>query len=298
MIYLGINGGFGGGYQDASVCFLQNGKVLFAAEEERFNRIKFSPGVLPFLSIKKGIDYLKISATEIGNICLHGVTWEGDNAKRIKEYLNHHFGINGEVRFYHHHVCHAASTFFASGFEESLVITMDSSGDGVSTQISKWNKDGYVILDSYLRPQSLGFYYSMITQYCGFKRDADEYKLMGLAPYAGENVNIDLSFLLNFSAGKYFLDEEYLNGFIEGRPSPTKQELLFNSKFEKKIGFPSRKPGSDISEKHIQLAAAGQKQLEKTVIDFVNYWINLCDFCIIFLRLDQLQFQFHKYLHY
>lgn len=272
MFYLGINGGFGGGYQDASACFLADGQIQFAAEEERFSRIKYSPGVLPHFSIREGLKYLQISPADVKTIALHGIMWPGDSDKKISEYLYHNFKIKGKIKKYHHHNCHAASTFYSSGFKDALVISMDSSGDGLSTQISKWNRSGYVVLDSYKRPQSFGFFYSLITQFCGFSRDADEYKLMGLSSYAKKKVKNDLSFLLNFSKGKYTINEKYLKGFQEGKPSPSKQELLFNQEFVKKIGFQSRNPNSELSANYVQLAADAQRQLEKTVVGLIKFW--------------------------
>ncbi len=272
MIYLGINGGFGGGYQDAAACFMRDGKILFAAEEERFSRVKFSPSVLPLLSLQKGIEYLRIKSSDISHIALHGEIWQGNKTAKVAEYLKRNFGISGEIHFYNHHLCHAAASYYASALENALVITMDSSGDGISTQISKWNASGYEILKTYTRPQSLGFFYSLITQYCGFRRDADEYKLMGLAPYSKSETLPDISFLLKVEKGQYHIDNQYLNGFVEGTPAPDKQESLWNSNFEQKLGFPPRIPGTPMDEKYIDLAKAAQAQLEQVFIELISHW--------------------------
>lgn len=273
MIYLGINGGFGGGYQDVSACFVREGKIIFAAEEERFNRIKFSPGVLPLLTIKHGLSKLKIDAREIGVVAMHGVTWSGDNETKIKNFFRLHFGISPEIRFYHHHDCHSASVYYTSGVRDALVITIDSSGDGVSTRVSSYSGINRRIIQEYKRPQSLGFFYSAITQYCGFKRDSDEYKLMGLAPYGKGLETINLDFLLSWNGQRYTIDEKFFNGFNSGKPAPSRQEFLFSNFFQQKIGF---EPISfnDFSDNIKRLAFSAQKQLEDVVLKLVEYHLS------------------------
>lgn len=189
---LGINGGVRPGYQDISAVLMCNGKIIAAIEEERLNRIKYTAGHLPVLSVK---EVLKIGGVGIQNVSLvafHGSTWHEGIDDAVKKHFENYFGHCPPVKRYHHHACHAASVFHPSGFDEALVITVDGSGDAVSTQILLAGKGGFKILETYERPQSLGFFYSMFTQLCGFTRDADEYKLMGLAAYGNPSAfNLD-----------------------------------------------------------------------------------------------------------
>jgi len=270
MIYLGINGGFGGGYQDIAACFIRDGKIVFAAEEERFNRIKFSPGVLPLLSIKQGLSYLKLVASEIKVVAMHGVTWSEDKESKIKSYFRFHFGISPEIRFYHHHDCHAASVFYTTSVNDALVFSMDSSGDGISTRITSFKGDQKKIIQDYERPQSLGFFYSAITQYCGFKRDADEYKLMGLAPYGKDLERVNLDFFLRWDKQEYIIDEIFFNGFEPQRPAPSRQELLFSQMLQQELA--SGPYHFEFSNDKIKsLAFSAQKQLEDVLISLVEY---------------------------
>ena len=270
MIYLGISGGFGGGYQDVAACFIRDGKIIFAAEEERFNRIKFSPGVLPLLSIRQGLSYLKIEAKEIGVVAMHGATWSGDKENKIKTYFKYHFGISPEIRFYHHHDCHAASVYYSSDLNDALVFSMDSSGDGVSTRISSFKGNDKKIIQDYVRPQSLGFFYSAITQYCGFKRDADEYKLMGLAPYGKEFERVNLDFFLRWESQQYVINEKIFDGFEPGRPAPGRQELVFSNLLQQHLG--SGPFQFDFSNPTIKsLAYSAQKQLEDILYSLVKH---------------------------
>jgi predicted NodU family carbamoyl transferase len=88
-------------------------------------------------------------------VAFHGSTWQASIDDVLKSHFENYFGYCPLVKRYHHHVCHAASTYYASGFEEALVITTDGSGDGVSTSISIGNKNGLQIIKEFELPQSL-----------------------------------------------------------------------------------------------------------------------------------------------
>jgi carbamoyltransferase len=187
MYILGINGGFGGGYQDASACIYADGKIIAAVEEERLTKIKFSPGAFPLLAIKEVLLLADISINAVDIIAFHGSTWKGNISFDLQLFFEHHFGYCPEIRRYHHHTAHAASTYHLSGFNNALVISIDNSGDGISSQIMIGNGNNLTLLHQWSRPNSFGTFYSCMTQLAGFNRDADEYKLMGLAPYGDKN---------------------------------------------------------------------------------------------------------------
>ena len=168
-------------------------------------------------------------------------------------------------------MAHAAGAFYSSGFEKSMIITIDNSGDGISTQLAAGDGSKIEILEQYNRPQSLGIFYSAITQYCGFKKESDEYKLMGLAAYAKEqNNNLD-SFLSVDYNNKYVLNEKYIYPFQPDRPQPSQQQLLYSDKLIELIGFEPRIPGTEISEKYIELAATAQRKFEEALIAQVRF---------------------------
>ena len=178
MYILGINGGFGGGFQDPCACLYAEGKIIAAVEEERLNKIKFSTGFFPLKSIQEVMSVENISMKDISIVAFHGITWQAQAEEDIRNFFLHHFGCCPEIKRYHHHIAHAASSFYLSGFDEALVVTMDNSGDGISSQIMIGKNGNLELIKNWQRPNSFGTYYSCITQLVGFDRDSDEYKLM------------------------------------------------------------------------------------------------------------------------
>jgi carbamoyltransferase len=183
MIILGINGGVRLGYQDVSAVLIRDGKLLAAVEEERLSRVKHSPGQLPYLSIIEVLSIANVKITEVDIVATHGSTWGEQYDEVLRSYFKYTFGHSPRFIRYHHHLCHAASAFYASGMQEAMVLTIDASGDGISLQKAIGKNDELIIEEQITRDNSLGIFYSMMTQFCGFTRDTDEYKLMGLAPY-------------------------------------------------------------------------------------------------------------------
>lgn len=267
---LGINGGLAPGYQDISAVLIQNGKVIAAFEEERLNRIKHSPGHLPVLAIKEVLDIGKVKIKDVSVVAYHGGTWQNTIDTVLKNHFEAYFGYCPEIKRYHHHDCHAASAYFASGFKKSLIITVDGSGDGVSTQIAIGKQNDIEVIYRYARPQSLGLYYSMFTQLCGFMRDADEYKLMGLAAY-GDAKKINLDDVLHIDENGYSFNEKCLIDMPFGTPSPHRYNMLFTHHLTSILNS-SRRQG-EITEIYKNIAAAAQFQLEKSLVTLVKKYV-------------------------
>jgi carbamoyltransferase len=273
MYILGINGGFGGGYQDTCACLYANGKIIAAVEEERLNKIKFSTGIFPLKSIQEVLSIGKITLNEVSIVAFHGSTWQAKIEVDIRNFLLHHFGVCPDIKRYHHHDAHAASSYYLSGFDEALVVTMDNSGDGISSQIMIGKNGRLELLKNWQRPNSFGTFYSCITQLAGFNRDADEYKLMGLAPY-GNKEAFDFNFLLdNDETGNYTLNQNYIYPVSKGQSFPNKQIPLYNQLLLDKLNI---KDAFSVKQTDTQkdLAASAQYQLEKSVCKWLNYWIN------------------------
>lgn len=268
MYILGINGGVRLGYQDISASLIKDGKTIFAIEEERLNRIKFSPGQLPELSIYKCLDYAGISISEIDYIASHGSTWGTTYENILKSYFTDTFGFCPPILFVHHHDAHAASAFFGSGYDEAMILTMDASGDGVSTQLAIGKENEINLFKRYSRPNSLGIFYSIITQLCGFRRDSDEYKLMGLAAY-GDSNRYDFSRMLNYNNGELFFDESFLKPIKLGESQPTRQEMAYSLKLIEMLG-PRRLKTNPITQNYMDIAASAQKQFEKVIVDMLT----------------------------
>ncbi|MFN8284430.1 MAG: carbamoyltransferase C-terminal domain-containing protein [Chitinophagales bacterium] len=272
MYILGINGGFGGGYQDGCACLYADGKIMAAVEEERLNKIKFSTGIFPLLSIKEVLSLANISMQDISIVAFHGVTWQGNIEEDIRNFLLHHFGYCPTIKRFHHHNAHAASSFYLSGFDEALVFTMDNSGDGISSQIMLGKNGKLELVKNWERPISFGAFYSAITQLAGFNRDADEYKLMGLAPFGNPDAYDFSDFLFYTTDGNYELNKNYIYPVEQGKSFPNKQIPLYSDALLQKLEIEN---SCAIRNTQIQkdLAASAQKQLEKTVIEWINFWI-------------------------
>lgn len=268
MIILGINGGVRLGYQDVSAVLIRDGKLLAAVEEERLSRVKHSPGQLPYLSIIEVLSIANVKITEVDIVATHGSTWGEQYDEVLRSYFKYTFGHSPRFIRYHHHLCHAASAFYASGMQEAMVLTIDASGDGISLQKAIGKNDELIIEEQITRDNSLGIFYSMMTQFCGFTRDTDEYKLMGLAPY-GDSKKTDLSFLIEYGNGDYRVNCDYMQAYPLGQPQGSRQQAAFSNELTKKLGNP-RIPNNPMDEHYINVAAASQALLEDVLCDVVK----------------------------
>ncbi len=272
MYILGINGGVRMGYQDISAVLVKDGVVIAAIEEERLNRIKNSPNQLPERAIVEVLSIGEITIQDIGIVATHGSTWGDQYQEVLTGYFKNTFSYVPRIERYHHHDCHAASAFYHSGYDEALVISIDGSGDGVCTQISIGDANGLKLLHRFERPNSLGLFYSLVTQFCGFKKDSDEYKLMGLASY-GDADNYDFDWLLKLKDhGQYELDTSYLVEIKPGQPQPSKQEMFFNQKLMDELGT-NRRKGEPLDARFKDIAAGAQRHLEQAIINVVKHYI-------------------------
>ncbi len=268
MIALGINGGVRAGYQDVSAVLLRDGSVVAAVEEERLSRVKHSAGQLPFLAVHEVLSLGGISIREVDVIATHGSTWGVQYEDVLKEYFMYNFGHCPRILRYHHHLCHAASAYYASGMDEAMIITVDASGDGISLQKAIGRGVHLDVKEQITRDNSLGLFYAMMTQFCGFNRDTDEYKLMGLAPY-GNPESIDLSFLLEWGNGTYQVNADFMKQYAPGKPQGSRQQAVFNQNLLQRLGSP-RVPGSIMDERFVNIAAATQRMLEEAICEVVQ----------------------------
>ncbi len=193
-------------HADSSACLIVNGKLEFAIEEERLNRIKHTSD-LPILSIKECLKQTGVSENEITHIAFN--TNPNSNFFRklkflikkfnfknnfVKRYLDKkilndvfkkNFKLNKNVKFHfvEHHTSHISSAFYASKFDKAIGLSIDGSGDFTSMMISECSKKEIKIKKKVFFPDSLGIFYHAMTQFIGFKNFGDEYKMMGLASY-------------------------------------------------------------------------------------------------------------------
>jgi carbamoyltransferase len=265
MMILGISGGFYVGSQEASAALFQDGELVAAVEEERLCGEKFARGRMPTRAIHAVLAEGGITLDAVDVVATSWPTYP-DFRKRLEEYLSFSFGHCPPIQQYDHHLCHAASTYFASGFDDAMIATYDLSGDNTSTAI--WRGKGSRI-DEVLRikrPNSLGIFYSVITQYLGFARDSDEYKVMGLAAYG--TPEFDLDFFLRANGGAYELDLDYTR-YADHSDTGNRDECLFGPKLEPALKLAPRRRGAPITRDHMNLAASCQSRLEEVVIDML-----------------------------
>ena len=268
MYIIGINGGLRLGYQDTSAVLIKDGEVISAIEEERLNRIKHAPGQLPLRSIQWLLEKNSLSIKDVDVVASHGSTWGDWFPKTLRDFFLFHFGHSPRMHVVHHHDAHAASTFYASGFNEAMILSIDGSGDGVSTQLAIGKGTDLKVSQRYHRPDSLGLFYSLFTQYCGYIRDRDEYKLMGLSSYGSRNA-FDFGWLLEHESGSYHLNTDFIKEIKTGMPQPTKQEMAFNENFLKKLKK-KRLKHEPLTQHYKDVAASAQELLEQVVIGIVR----------------------------
>lgn len=264
MYILGINGGVRAGYQDVSAVLLKDGAIIYAIAEERLNRRKHSAGQLPFLAIKKALAYANISMQDIAYVATHGSTWGEEYEKVVEEYLRYSFGHSPKIIRIHHHLAHAASAYYGSAFNECMILTIDASGDGISMQKAIGKNGTIEIIEQVPRTNSLGIFYSMMSQFCGFTRDTDEYKLMGLAPY-GDSTKIDLSEVLHVAKDTFELNNDFLKEIKAGAPQGSRQQAAFSNKLVQLLGEP-RIAVNELTQYYKDVAAAAQNSLNKAII--------------------------------
>jgi len=268
-IILGINGGTRPGNQDSSASIIKDGKIVSCIEEERFTRIKHAPGVLPENSIKFCLKEAKISIKDVDYVVFAGKTY--DNMKQIlSNFFNLKFRYCPKIYLIDHHLAHASSAFYTSGFENGFIITADLSGDSKSTVLFYADKTGIKEIKSYSKPNSLGLFYATITQYLGFRYDNDECKTMALAGFKSKT-NCIINDFLQIKNNEYFINTKYLvDGIMPGKTNPSRQEPLFSKYFTDKLKNKARFENEKIKEFYLSVAKTAQEQLEQSYFALIN----------------------------
>lgn len=267
MKVLGLAGGFHLGSCDAAAALLVDGRLVAHVEEERLTRHKHSFSRPALRSIRQVLSIANLKISDIDYVAFYVESYS-EAEREIREHIVFNFGECPPIKLVHHHKAHAASTFFASGWDESTVITLDWSGDGVSSSI--WHGNGPTLSNVKMvpRPNSLGMFYAAMTQFLGFDR-GDEYKVMGLAALGNPSVNMDQ--ILDVSGSVYQFNDQIL--------SPQNQSLhqcVFELDSELLDKNYRRLPNEKITQQHMDLASSVQNSFEQAVINLVQLGIELC----------------------
>ncbi len=280
-------------YHDSAACLLKDGKIIAAAQEERFSRKKHDPRY-PHHAIEFVLKYSNMKLSEIDQIVFFEkpflkferlletyvafaprgfVSFAKAMPLWIKEKLfqknllfnklkkhDENFKSDENIFFSDHHLSHAASAFFPSPFEEAVVLTADGVGEWATTTVAVGKKNDLEIKKEIHFPHSLGLLYSAFTYYTGFKVNSGEYKLMGLAPYGSPIYEDKVKELVDIKDdGTFRLDQKYFN-YATGL-------TMTNEKFHNLFGQKPRDPKIEkITQFHMDIAASIQKVTEEIMI--------------------------------
>ena len=270
-------------YHDSAAALLSDGKIIAAAQEERFTRKKqdssFPINAVKYCLAQGGVGPGGLDAvafydkpiTKFARILetYFGVAPKGLNSfmMAIPLWLRQKLWIPLEIEkslelcgikepvelfFPEHHESHAASAFFPSPFESAAILTMDGVGEWATSTLGRGNNNKIEIMEDLHFPHSLGLLYSAFTYFTGFKVNSGEYKLMGLAPYGKPKYAQQIyDHLLDLKDdGSFRLNMDYF-GYLDGLK-------MTNSRFAKLFGGPERSPESEITEREMDLASSIQ----------------------------------------
>ena len=284
-------------YHDSAATILIDGKIIAAAQEERFTRIK-NDSSYPINAINFVLKYAKLELNEIDQIIFFEKpflkferlleTYVGFAPRGFKSFAkampiwlkeklfqkkllfnkfkeqDKKFTDQNKIFFSEHHISHAASAFFPSPFEEALILTADGVGEWATTTVAVGKSNKLEIKKEIHFPHSLGLLYSAFTYYTGFKVNSGEYKLMGLAPY-GKAIFVDKIYnLIDIKDdGSYRLNQKYFD-YATGLK-------MINSKFNSLFGQKPRNPKKEkLTQFHMDIAASIQKVTEEIMIKMVK----------------------------
>ncbi len=278
-------------YHDSAACLVQDGKIVAAAQEERFTRKKhdfeFPKHAVGFCLKQGGITvrdlnfvafyekpFLKFERI-LETYLAYAPKGFPSFVKAIPLWIKHRLWIpdlirkeldyDGKIIFPEHHESHAASAFFPSPFEHAAILTADGVGEWTTASFGHGSGNHFEI-DSEIRfPHSLGLLYSAFTYYTGFRVNSAEYKVMGLAPY-GEPKYVDLILkeLIDLKDdGSFKLNMSYFN-YCSGL-------TMTNDKFHKLFGAPPRKAETKIGERDMDLARSVQVVTEEVMLRMARH---------------------------
>jgi carbamoyltransferase len=268
VFVLGVHGTFGRSDLDTSAALVSDGRIVAAAEEERFSRNKHATGVMPEQAIRYCLAEAGIGLADVDCVAFPRTTW-GDVEPRLKAFFDYRFGCCPDIRMVHHHLAHAASAFYVSGEESALVVTVDMSGDGVSLGVYRGDGLRLTCVHEEPYPNSLGLFAAMMTQHLGFRSNNGEYKVMGLAAY-GEP-SIDLNWLLEVDSSGYRFHDEFLHAEKRSRYPLFHTEQLPMVGAEAARRLPrGRMDDEGFTHEHADLAASVQLAIEEAVLAVVK----------------------------
>ncbi len=298
MIIVGVNAYHG----DSSACLLVDGKLIAAAEEERFRRLKHWAG-FPSEAIRYCLQEAKVSLGDVDHFAINrdpkanllkkvgfsigkrpDLKFVRDRLRNanavasIEDELDRAFpasNLRAKVHNIEHHRAHLASAFFVSPFDEAVAVSVDGFGDFASAAWGVGKQNNIEVEDKVYFPHSLGIFYQALTQFIGFPHYGDEYKVMGLAPY-GEPKYMDAmrQIVLLLPDGSFQLNLKYFRHYrekmvYEGDNGIPSVSTLFSPALSELLGQ-ARDKDDLIEQKHKDIARSAQAMYEEAFFHLVN----------------------------
>lgn len=274
-------------YHDSAACLVRDGRVVAAAQEERFSRVRFD-AEMPWRAIQSCLELGGIGMQDVEVVSFYekpllrfdramttfvhrwpagrrafsatAADWFRQRL-RLKALLHSELGWRGRVVYAAHHEAHAASAFLASPFEEAAILTIDGVGEWTTNAVGLGQGANVSLLQELRFPHSLGLLYAAVTEYLGFEVLADEYKVMGLAPYGKPRfaAAIKQQLLTLRQDGSYELDLAYFR-YLDGDQScdPERFAALFEGK--------PRVSHEPLEDRHADVAASVQAVIEEALL--------------------------------
>lgn len=279
-------------YHDSAAALVEDGRIIAAAQEERFTRRKHDASFprhavaccleaaaaklseidhvvfydKPFLKFERLLEtYVALAPRGFRSFQMAIPLWLKEKLfqKSLLQNQLREFDVDfesGKLLFAEHHLSHAASAFYPSPFERAAVLTMDGVGEWATTSVATGEGNRLEIFQEIHFPHSLGLLYSAVTYYTGFKVNSGEYKVMGLAPYGEPKyAQLILDHLIDLKPdGSFRLDMSYFD-YCTGL-------AMINERFAKLFGRPVRSPDQLLTPFHMDVAASIQAVLEEAVL--------------------------------
>ena len=284
-------------YHDSGAALVSDGRIVAAAQEERFSRKKFDArfphhavayclkqeGIAladvdhvvfyekPFLKFERLLEtYLAFAPRGFRSFSMAIPLWVREKLfqrrllmKELRPFLlksGPDLDFEKRVLFSEHHLSHAASAFYPSPFQEAAVLTMDGVGEWTTTSVAKGSGNTIEILREIHFPHSLGLFYAAFTYYTGFRVNSGEHKLMGLAPYGAPKYAPRIrDTLIDIKPdGSFRLNLDYFD-YCTGL-------TMTNAKFDRLFGGPPRRPEECLTQHHMDIAASAQAVLDEAVL--------------------------------
>jgi len=301
MKILGVNPGiYPPGLHDPSAVLVENGKVLYAVEEERYNRSKHSFNTFPTKTVRNILEKNSLTLSDLDHVAvpwqyekkldtlrfhlrkaittgdstlekaalvknrLEEATFDKFGRSKIADKLSQMPGHCPDIVYHRHHRCHAASAFYPSGFEQALVVSVDGRGEDEATVVWSADESGLQRIHQYEYPNSLGVFYGMVTDFLGYRAQNGEGKVMGLAPYGNENPQIRAALRKEIECGAKYdvtaITDAGLNAGVE--------------RLEKILDRPRSQESGKYDQWEKDLAYEAQRLIEEIMQSIVTKYIS------------------------